>query len=183
MGFFAINLIAFQTNANWHSHHPRAMSRLAMQHSTVKMFFSLSLSPTAFIFTNRNSTWLFPFIISMLLLIHTGLLCALLSAASRSFEFCISVWSVLCYRWKRKGLATIVKHFSNTVQVSVRKNLWFSLQRFVLRLYILQCTRLLCSSWKARIVTFWKKTKYGVGRSWGNAREDYAHRCRSDFWT
>lgn len=47
-----------------------------------------------------------------------------LSAASRSFEHCISVQSnplpvKLLYwewEWKRKSLATIMKHFSNTVQ-------------------------------------------------------------------
>lgn len=51
-----------------------------------------------------------------------------LSAASRSFELCISVRSnplpvkLLYWGWKRKSLAAIMKHFSNTVQVSLKKS-------------------------------------------------------------
>lgn len=50
-----------------------------------------------------------------------------LSAASRSFELCISVRSnplpvkLLFWGWKTKSLAAIMKHFSNTVQASVKK--------------------------------------------------------------
>lgn len=92
-------------------------------------WFFLSLPPTTFVFTRRNNTFLFPFIISMPFLIHTSLQCAPLSVASRCFAFCISVRSnplpvkLLYWGLKRKDLAIVVKHFSNTVQVSVTKSL------------------------------------------------------------
>lgn len=97
----------------------------AIQDSKNVCIFFLRLPPPTFIFTKRNNTLLFPLMVSMLFLIHTGLCRPPFTAAS-SFEFCTSVQSnplpvkLLYWEWKRKGLATVVKHFSNTWQISDR---------------------------------------------------------------